>query len=82
MMDDCAILTEERLKLVHTFDIGLTALRYRTTRAARVIWPNQYTWLLQQGLERQCIMRLSEKNTGDKANTNGSAKLLALGGVS
>jgi hypothetical protein len=45
-----APLTGGRLKLVHAFYIGMLALKYRTPRGEQVIWPNQYAWLLKQGL--------------------------------
>ncbi|KAI4184101.1 MAG: hypothetical protein LQ346_006162 [Caloplaca aetnensis] len=85
MVKDCASLTENRLKLVHAFYIGMLALRYRTPRGDRVIWPNQYTWLLQHGLVRWNDHEkwgLSEENIRDKSNADGTAKLLALVQVS
>ena len=30
--------------------LSMLALRYHTPRGDKVIWPNQYTWLLKQGL--------------------------------
>ena len=84
MVKDCAGLTGERLKLVHAFYIGMLALRYRTPRGEKVIWPNQYTWLLEQGLidwHDHAIWGLSEENIRDKSNADGTAKLLALGQV-
>ena len=50
MVKDCARSTAGNLKLVHAFHVGMLALRYRTPQGERVIWPNQYTWLLEQGL--------------------------------
>ena len=85
MVHDCVGLTSERLKLVHAFHIGMLALRYRTPKGARVIWPNQYTWLLQQRLidwDDHPSWGLSEENIRDKSNADGTAKLLALGQVS
>ena len=85
MVKDCATSTGERLKLVHAFYIGMLALRYRTPRGERVIWPNQYTWLLQQGLikwDDHVMWGLSEEAIRDKSNADGTAKLLALGQVS
>ena len=84
MVNDCAGLTGGRLKLVHVFYIGMLALRYRTPRGEKVIWPNQYTWLLEQGLiwDNHAIWGLSEENIRDKSNADGTAKLLALGQVS
>lgn len=85
MVKNCAGLTGGCLKLVHAFYIGMLALRYRTPRGERVIWPNQYTWLLEQGLidwDDHALWGLSEENIRDKSNADGTAKLLALGQVS
>ncbi|KAL8723994.1 MAG: hypothetical protein Q9181_007035 [Wetmoreana brouardii] len=85
MVKDCAALTGDGLKLLHAFYISMLALRYRTTRGERVIWPNQYTWLLQQGLiewQDHAQWGLSEEIVRDKSNADGTAKLLALGQVS
>ena len=85
MVKDCAGLTGGCLKLVHAFFIGMLALRYRTPRGEKVIWPNQYTWLLEQGLidwDDHALWGLSEENIRDKSNADGTAKLLALGQVS
>lgn len=84
MVKDCAPLTKGQFKLVHAFYIGMLALRYRTPQGARVIWPNQYTWLLQQGLidwDDHASWGLSEENIRDKSNADSTAKLLALGQV-
>lgn len=85
MVKDCTALTAGRLKLVHAFYIGMLALRYRTPRGDRVIWPNQYTWLLQQDLvtwDHHEQWGLTEETIRDKSNADGTAKLLALGQVS
>lgn len=85
MVKNCAGLTGGRLKLVHAFYIGMLALKYRTPRGERVIWPNQYTWLLEEGLvdwDDHALWGLSEENIRDKSNADGTAKLLALGQVS
>ena len=84
MVKNCAGMTGGCLKLVHAFYIGMLALRYRTQRGERVIWPNQYTWLLEQGLinwEDHALWGLSEENIRDRSNADGTAKLLALGQV-
>lgn len=84
MVKNCAGLTGGCLKLVHAFYIGMLALRYRTARGEKVIWPNQYTWLLEQGLVKwddHGLWGLSEENIRDKSNADGTAKLLALGQV-
>ena len=84
VVKDCSGLTGGGLKLVHAFYIGMLAVRYRTPLGARVIWPNQYTWLLRQGLidwRDHASWGLSEENIRDKSNADGTAKLLALGQV-
>ncbi|MCJ1370460.1 hypothetical protein MMC20_001673 [Loxospora ochrophaea] len=84
MVKNCAGLTGGRLKLVHAFYIGMLAFRYRTPRGEKILWPNQYTWLLEQGLinwDDHALWGLSEENIRDKGNEDGTAKLLAVGQV-
>ncbi len=84
MVKNCSKVTAGRLKLVHAFYIGMLALRYRTSRGDKVIWPNQYTWLLERGLidwNDHSLWGLSEENIRDKSNADGTAKLLAVGQV-
>ncbi|KAL8993465.1 MAG: hypothetical protein Q9169_006321 [Polycauliona sp. 2 TL-2023] len=84
MVAQCNEITRGSLKLVHAFYIGMLALRYRTPLGNRVIWPNQYTWLLQQELiswENHGAWGLSEEHIRDKSNADGTAKLIALGQV-
>lgn len=84
-METCAPLTGGRLKLVHAFYIGMLALKYRTPRGEKVIWPNQYAWLLQEGLidwKDHALWGLSEENIRDKSNADGTVKLAALVQVS
>ncbi|KAJ5806514.1 uncharacterized protein N7503_004116 [Penicillium pulvis] len=50
MTQECADFTGGEFKLIHAFYISMLALRYRTPKGDRVIWPNQYTWLLEQRL--------------------------------
>ena len=85
MVKSCAGLTGGGLKLIHAFYISMLALKYNTPRGERVIWPNQYTWLLEQGLidwKDHPHWGLSEENIRDKSNTDGTAKLIALVQVS
>ena len=84
MVKSCARSTGGCLKPVHAFYIGMLALRYRTARGEKILWPNQYTWLLEQGLihwDDHALWGLSEENIRDKSNADGTAKLLALGQV-
>jgi len=84
MVKNCAGATGARLKLVHAFYIGMLALRYRTPLGEKVIWPNQYTWLLEQSLidwDDHAHWGLSEENIRDKSDVDGTAKLLAVAQV-
>lgn len=85
MVKDCTVVTRGGLKLIHAFYIGMLALRYRTQRGEKVIWPNQYTWLLAQGLidwKDHALWGLDEENIRDKSDADTTAKVLALGQVS
>ena len=82
---DCTEYTGGRLKLVHAFYIGMLALRYRTPQGERVLWPNQYIWLLEQGLvdwKDHAFWGLSEEIIRDKSNADSVVKLAALCQVS
>ncbi|CZT04515.1 uncharacterized protein RCO7_10433 [Rhynchosporium graminicola] len=81
----CAPFTGGQLKLIQAYFIGMLALRYRTPDGNRVIWPNQYTWLLEQGLitwEHHACWGLSVGDISDKSNADGTVKLAALVQVS
>lgn len=81
MARDCATLTGGEFKLIHAFYVSMLALRYRTALGDRVIWPNQYTWLLQQGLidwGDQASWGLSVENIRDKSKADSVAKLITL----
>ena len=85
MVKSCESLTGGCFKLVHAFYVGMLGLKYRTPEGERVMWPNQYTWLLDQGLIKwgdHAQWGLSEENIRDKSNADGTAKILALGQVS
>jgi hypothetical protein len=63
----------------------MLSLRYRTSLGNRVIWPNQYTWLLQQNLinwENHASWGLSIEDIRDKSKTDSLAKFIALVQVS
>ncbi|QGA20754.1 hypothetical protein EYB26_008462 [Talaromyces marneffei] len=85
MKRDCAKFTNGRFQLFYGFYISMLALRYRTPRGNKVIWPNQYTWLLQQNLinwDNQASWGLSIEDIRDKAKTDSLAKFIALVQVS
>ena len=81
IVNDSAPLTGEGLKLIQAFYIGMLGLRFRTPEGEKVLWPNQFIWLLEQGLvdwDDHPYWGLSEKTICDKSNADGAAKLLAL----
>ncbi|PWY87372.1 hypothetical protein BO70DRAFT_193371 [Aspergillus heteromorphus CBS 117.55] len=85
MEADCARMTKGELKPIHGFYISMLALRYRTPKGDRVIWPNQYAWLLEQRLidwEEHASWGLAEEDIRDKSKTDSLAKLAALVQVS
>jgi hypothetical protein len=78
---DCASLTGGGFKLIHAFYVRMLALRYRTPLGDRVIWPNQYTWLLEQGLIdwRDHASWVSRRETiRDKSKADSIARLVTL----
>ena len=84
IVKDCSSLTGGCLKLVHAFYIGMLALRYRTAEGSKVLWPNQFVWLLEQRLitwDDHASWGLSEETIRDKSNADGATKLIALGQI-
>ncbi|PWY70797.1 hypothetical protein BO94DRAFT_539681 [Aspergillus sclerotioniger CBS 115572] len=85
MVTDCARFTQGEFNSIHAFYISMLALRYRTPNGDRVIWPTQYTWLLEQKIiewESHASWSLSEDDIRDKSKSDGFAKLAALVQVS
>lgn len=81
MERECSDLTNGQFRLIHAFYISMLALRYRTPKGDRVVWPNQYTWLLEQRLirwEDHAQWGLSLDDICDKSKSDSAAKLLAL----
>ncbi|KAJ5154967.1 uncharacterized protein N7500_010406 [Penicillium coprophilum] len=81
MQKECADFTAGQFKLVHAFYISMLALRYQTPNGDRVIWPNQYTWLLQEDLirwETHPNWGLSLDDIYDKSKSDNATKLLAM----
>ncbi|KAF3929040.1 hypothetical protein ABW20_dc0102698 [Dactylellina cionopaga] len=73
------------MELIQAFYLGMLALRYRTSETtARIIWPNQYAWLLQNHLIKwkdHPKWGLSKRDIEDKSSTDGFAKATALAQV-
>ncbi|KAJ9294132.1 hypothetical protein DTO271G3_7260 [Paecilomyces variotii] len=81
MKRDCATFTGGNFKFVHAFYVSMLAVRYRTHNGDRVIWPNQYTWLLQQGLidwKDRANWGLSIESIRDKSKADTATKLITL----
>jgi len=81
MKKDCVKIAGDDFKLIHAFYISMLALRYRTTLGDRVIWPNQYVWLLQQRLvdwRDHTSWGLDERVIRDKSNADSAVKLVAF----
>jgi len=77
----CEESTAGELDMVRAFYIGMLALRYRTERGAKIIWPNQYQWLLEQHIidwKTHESWGLSKENIRDKSNANTTIKAFAL----
>jgi hypothetical protein len=81
MVQDCAEASSGEFKLLHAFYISMLAVRYRTPLGDKVVWPNQYTWLLKQGLldwKDHASWGLDEEEISDKSNADSAAKVVAL----
>ncbi|KAL2835565.1 hypothetical protein BJY01DRAFT_259125 [Aspergillus pseudoustus] len=93
MVEDCAPFSNGEFKLVHAYYVSMLALRYRfpTGEADRgegegnnnnkVIWPNQYTWLLRQGLiswTDHPAWGMTIAQIRDKNKTDSITKLITL----
>jgi len=81
MNKDCVKIAGDDFKTIHAFYVSIIALRYRTPHGDKVIWPNQYTWLLQQRLidsKDHASWSLDKRVIRDKSNANGAVKLVAF----
>lgn len=70
-----------KLELVQAFYIGMLAIRYRTEHGEKVIWPNQYQWLIEQKFidwETHQFWGISKENIRDKSNADIPVKAFAL----
>ncbi|EFE32173.1 uncharacterized protein ARB_01064 [Trichophyton benhamiae CBS 112371] len=81
MVRNCEKYTEKEFKLVHAFYISMLGLRYRTERGDKVIWPNQFEWLLENGHMEWRFHKswgLDESDIKDKSSADGTVKMAAL----
>ncbi|GFF98276.1 uncharacterized protein PMAA_052190 [Aspergillus udagawae] len=84
MEKDCSKISNGEFKLIHAYYISMLALRYNVPQGNRVIWPNQYVWLLQQRLidwKDHSQWGLAVEQIRDKNKADSVAKLIALGQV-
>ncbi|KAK4623562.1 hypothetical protein CLAFUW4_05889 [Fulvia fulva] len=85
VMEKCSKLTGGQFQMVHSLYIGMFGLRYRTSCGTRVLWPNQFIWLLEEGLldwQRHVEWGMSRECTKDKGNADTTANVLTLAQVS
>ncbi|KAL4790364.1 hypothetical protein BDV19DRAFT_394135 [Aspergillus venezuelensis] len=81
MVSECAALSYGEFKPVHAYYINMLALRYETPDGNRVVWPNQYTWLLQQGLidwKDHAQWGMTEDQIQDNNKSDSITKLITL----
>jgi hypothetical protein len=80
----CRQVTDGQLHLIESFYVGMLGIRYRTVLGSRVLWPNQFIWLLEKGLlkwEHHADWGLNIQDIKDRSNADGAAKLFALAQV-
>lgn len=79
-----SITTSGELHVVQAFYLGMFGLQYRTSRGTKIIWPNQFLWLLNQGLlnwKDHEEWGLSVDIIKDKSNSDTTGKLFAVSQV-
>lgn len=73
--------TNGELTLVQAFYVGMFGIRYRTLEGTKILWPNQFVWLLEQGLwdwHQHREWGLDLHSIKDKGNADATAKLFAV----
>jgi hypothetical protein len=76
--------TNGELSMVQAFYIGMFGLQYQTLHGTRIIWPNQFLWLLDQGLlnwKDHKEWGISVDVIRDKGNSDTTGKLFACSQV-
>jgi hypothetical protein len=74
-------ISGKRMSLEQAFYVGMFGLRYRTEHGSKVLWPNQFLWLLEKGFlrwEDHAAWGLEHDMIKDKSNSDSFAKLFAL----
>ncbi|CAK1360620.1 uncharacterized protein RHO25_003916 [Cercospora beticola] len=73
--------TNGELCLLQAFYIGMFGIRYHTPLGTRILWPNQFLWLLDQGLldwSNHAAWGLSSATISDKGSADATVKVFAL----
>jgi hypothetical protein len=81
MKQSSKLIGEKRMSLEQAFYIGMFGLRYRTEHGSKVLWPNQFLWLVENGFlrwEDHANWGLEHEMIKDKSNSDSFAKLFAL----
>lgn len=81
IMKSCGETGKGNITLGQAFYIGMLGLRYRTSRGTKIIWPNQFVWLMQHGVidvGDASKWNMSQELLQDRGNADGTAKLFAL----
>ncbi|OJJ07281.1 hypothetical protein ASPVEDRAFT_33512 [Aspergillus versicolor CBS 583.65] len=84
MVSECSEWSRGEFSLVHAYYISMLALRYQTPGGNRVIWPNQYTWLLKRHFikwENHADWGLAMDQIQDKSKSDSITKLITLSQV-
>ncbi|KXS96329.1 hypothetical protein AC578_9377 [Pseudocercospora eumusae] len=78
---DSAKATDGQLCTVQAFYVGMFGLRYRSSLGTKVLWPNQFIWLLNQDLldwQQHREWGLRPESIKDKSNADTTVKIFAL----
>lgn len=81
MVKECSKPTNGDFCIVQAFYVGIFGVRYRTAEGKRVLWPNQYVWLLQRGFVRwedHAAWGLDKQMIEDKSKADFFVKAFAL----
>jgi hypothetical protein len=75
------LIDVNHMSLEQAFYVGMFGLRYRTEHGSKVLWPDQFLWLLEKGFlrwEDHVNWGLEHEMIKDKSNSDSFAKLFAL----
>ncbi|KAF1817886.1 uncharacterized protein K489DRAFT_138471 [Dissoconium aciculare CBS 342.82] len=81
VIKESAKLIGKQMTLEQAFYVGMFGLRYRTAHGSKVLWPNQFLWLLENNYlrwEDHAEWGFEHEVIKDKSNSDSFAKLFAL----